>query len=338
MLKKKIVSGPVMVSLLLLSLLFSSLVASAERIDISVDEAYKMLQENPDDIILLDTRPEQIYNSEHITGPNYHVVNIPLSVDTTAFESGIEELDKSKIVIAYCQAGRASQVAGDLLVKHGFERVYTMIGGINAWKEKYPTTLTPPTSTKSPTGAYKAPPFTLTSVDGTTFSLSDYQGKVVVMTLILTTCHLCQEEMGELAQLREAYPDVAIITVSIDPMETDENLKSFKEHYNADWLFARDTNNIASRYQGYVLATPTIVVITPEGYISFRKVDVVPLEDLKSAIESAYREEGELIPTPTPTPEEGGRIPGFEATTTIAIFCILVVSQWLERKKGERGK
>jgi cytochrome c biogenesis protein CcmG/thiol:disulfide interchange protein DsbE len=336
MLKKKIVSGTVIVSLLLLSLLFSSL-ASAARIDISVDEVYEMLQENPDDIILLDTRPESIYNSEHITGPKYHVVNIPLSVDTTAFESGIEELDKSKIVIAYCQAGRASQVAGDLLVKHDFERVYTMIGGINAWKEKYPTTLTPPTSTKAPTGAIAAPPFTLTSVDGTTFSIEEYRGKVVVLTLILTTCHLCQEEMGVLAQLRQAYPDVAIITVSIDPMETDENLQDFKEQYNADWLFARDTNNIASRYQGYVLATPTIVVITPEGYISFRKVEVVPLEDLKSAIESAYQEEGDLIPTATPTPEDG-QIPGFEATAAIAIVGILGVSQWLtKRKKGERG-
>ena len=334
MLKKQIVSGTVVVSLLLLSLLFSGLASAAARIDISVDEVYNMLQENPEDIILLDTRPESIYNSEHITGPNYHVVNIPLSVDTTAFESGIEELDKSKIIIAYCQAGRASQVAGDLLVKHGFERVYTMIGGINAWKEKYPTTLTPPTSTKVPTGAIEAPPFTLTSIEGTTFSLSDYQGKVVVLTLILTTCQLCQEEMGELVQLRQAYPDVAIISVSIDPLETDENLKNFKEHYNADWLFARDNNNVASRYQGYVLATPTIVVITPEGYISFRKVEVVPLADLKSAIESAYQEEGELIPTPTPAPEDG-QIPGFEATAAVLIIGILVLVQW--RAKGRQN-
>jgi rhodanese-related sulfurtransferase/peroxiredoxin len=298
-----------------------------------VDDAYKMLQENPDDIILLDTRPEQIYNSEHISG----AINIPMGPQGTVLEGRLGELDKSKIIIAYCQAGRASQVAGDLLVQHGFERVYTMIGGINAWKEKYPTTLTSTQPTKAPIGAIRAPAFTLTSIDGTPFSLSDYQGKVVVLTLILTTCHLCQEEMGELAQLRQAYPDVAILTVSIDPLETDENLRSFKEEYNADWTFARDTSNLASQYQGYVLATPTIVVITPEGYISFRKVDVVPLEELKSAIESAYQEEGELIPKATPTPEEG-QIPGFEATATVAIFCILVVSQWLERKKRERGK
>jgi rhodanese-related sulfurtransferase/peroxiredoxin len=327
--KKKVASVILIGSILVVPLIVSSVV-SAERIDISVDEVYKMLQENPDDIILLDTRPEQIYNSEHITGPNYHVVNIPLSVDTTAFESGIEELDKSKIVIAYCQAGRASQLAGDLLVQHGFERVYTMIGGINAWKEKYPTTLTPPTSTKAPTGAIEAPPFTLTSIEGTTFSLSDYRGKVVVLTLILTTCHLCQEEMGELAQLRQAYPDVVILTVSIDPLETDENLKNFKEQYNADWLFARDTSKLASQYQGYVLATPTIVIITPEGYISFRKVEVVPLEDLKSAIESAYQEEGELIPTPTPAPEDG-QIPGFEAISAVMLIGILVIVQRLAK-------
>jgi|GEM_PF-3129945 len=139
------------------------------------------------------------------------------------------------------------------------------------------------------TGAIEAPPFTLNSIDGATFSLSDFCGKVVVLTLIMTPCYLSQNEMAELVQLREAYPEVVVISVSIDPLETDEKLRSFKEAYNADWLFARDTDDIASRYQGYVLATPTIVVITPQGCISFREVGFVSLEDLKSAIESVYQ-------------------------------------------------
>jgi rhodanese-related sulfurtransferase/peroxiredoxin len=320
------ISGALVCSLLILASLVSS-GAAAEPIEISVDEAYSMLQKNPEEIILLDMRTEQMYTSEHIPD----AINIPLSINTSSFEREIDKLDKSKTVIVYCQAGGASKLAADLLVQHGFERVYTMAGGINAWKQKYPTTLTAPQPTEARPGAIKAEPFTLTSVDGTTFSLSDYSGKVVVLTLILTTCHLCQEEMGELKALKDAYPDIVLISVSIDPGETDENLKNFKEQYNADWLFARDTARIASTYQGYVLATPTIVIITPKGYISFRKVELVPLEDLKSAVERAYREEGELIPEAAS--EEEPMIPGFEMISAIVMVGLLIAVQRLAKKK-----
>ena|GEM_PF-691628 len=323
----RISSGTVVIALLLLSLLFPWL-ALAARVDISVDEVHQMLQQKPDEIILVDTRTEQIYASEHIPG----AINIPLSVNTASFEQAIEQLDKSKIIIAYCQVGGASRLAGDLLVQHGFERVYTMEGGINAWKQKYPTTLTSPQPTQALPGALKAEPFTLTSVDGTTFSLSDYSGKVVVLTLILTTCSLCQEEMAELKALKAAYPDIQIISVSIDPAETDENLRSFKEQYNADWLFARDTARVATTYQGYVLATPTVVVITPKGYISFRKVALVHLDGLKTAVALAYDEKGELMPSAAPS--DGGQMPGFGAVTAFASLAVLgLLIRWRGKRK-----
>jgi len=325
--KKKVISGTLIVSLLLLSLIFSN-VASAERIDIPVDEAYKMLEENPDETILLDVRPELIYKSEHIPG----AVNIPMG----ELESRLDELDRSKSIIVYCQSG-VSSLPSDTLVQNGFEHVYMILGGLNAWREKYPTALATQAPAETPAGAIAAPPFTLTSTEGTTFSLSDYSGKVVVLTLVATWCHLCNEEMPELLHLRQEYPDAVIITVSVDPLESEETLIEFKEKYNADWLFARDTDNVFSRYQAYRAVTPTIVIITPEGYISFRKAEVVPLEDLMSAVESASVGEGELIPT-APSEEEP-QIPGFEATSTIAIVGVFLVSQWREkRKRGERGK
>ena len=289
--------------------------------EISVDEAHQRLQERPEEITLLDVRVAATYDSEHIPG----AINIPVK----ELESRLDELDPSKEIIVYCQVGGSSQIAADILVQNGFEDVYSITGGINAWKEKYPTTLSSPSPTVLE-GAIMAPAFTLTSVDGTTFSLSDFRGKVVVLTLIMTSCSLCQEEMAELGYLREAYPEVQVISVSIDPLETDENLKSFKETYNADWLFARDTEDLAHKYQGYVLATPTVVIITPQGYISFRKVAKVHQEELSSAVESAYREEGELIPSPTPAPDSG--IPGFEVGTVFACFSLLVGLRWLGKR------
>ena len=53
-----------------------------------------------------------------------------------------------------------------------------------------------------------------------------------------------------------------------------------------------------------------------------------------SAVESAYLEEGALIPTATP--EEEPKIPGFEATPTIEIVGVFLVSQWLEKRRKRR--
>ncbi|MBE0517568.1 MAG: redoxin domain-containing protein [Methanophagales archaeon] len=132
----------------------------------------------------------------------------------------------------------------------------------------------------------EAPPFTLTSIDGLNFSLSDYRGKVVVLDLMATWCPVCQAEMKELAQLRQEKTEVVILTVSVDPVERDESLRNFREEYNADWIFARDTDNILVKYNAFSL--PTIVVIDPQGYISFQKAALVSTEELALEVEKAY--------------------------------------------------
>jgi cytochrome c-type biogenesis protein len=136
--------------------------------------------------------------------------------------------------------------------------------------------------------ARSAPPFNLTSIDGTDFSLSDYSGKVVVLDLMATWCPVCPNEMPELSKLREEYSDVVIMTISVDPIEPEENLRSFRETYasNADWLFARDTDKVLDKYRAFTL--PTIVVIDPQGYISFQRANLVPAEELAAEVEKAY--------------------------------------------------
>lgn len=132
----------------------------------------------------------------------------------------------------------------------------------------------------------EAPPFSLTSIDGTNFSLSDYSGKVVVLDLMATWCSVCHYEMPELTQLREEYSDVVIITISVYPLETEEMLRTFKERHDADWIFARDTDNVMVKYGAFTL--PTIVVIDPQGRISFQKAAFIPIEELRSEVERAY--------------------------------------------------
>ena len=132
----------------------------------------------------------------------------------------------------------------------------------------------------------EAPQFSLTSLEGARFNLSDFRGTVVVLDLMTTWCPVCKDEMQELAQLRQARPEVVIITISVDPTEDEAKLRAFQEQYTADWLFARDTDRVWEKYREYYL--PTIVVIDPQGYISFEKASRVPAADLMEEVESAY--------------------------------------------------
>jgi cytochrome c-type biogenesis protein len=131
----------------------------------------------------------------------------------------------------------------------------------------------------------EAPQFSLTSLEGTRFNLSDFRDSVVVLDLMATWCPVCKDEMQELAQLRQASPEVVIITISVDPTEDEAKLRAFQEQYTADWLFARDTDRVWERYHEYYL--PTIVVIDPQGYISFEKSALVSTADLIAEVDRA---------------------------------------------------
>ncbi len=121
----------------------------APAYDISVEEAHELLMENPEQIILLDVRTEGEYNDEYIPG----AINIPLP----ELENRIDELDRSKTIIVYCKSGSRSSAAKSILTQHDFI-VYNMLGGINAWKEKFATSTATPASTLSPTPLPAASP------------------------------------------------------------------------------------------------------------------------------------------------------------------------------------
>ncbi len=70
----------------------------------------------------------------------------------------------------------------------------------------------------------KAPDFSLTDMKGNAVHLSDYRGKVVVLNFWTKTCGPCMEEMpdiAELAKIVKPYPDVTVLTVSVDDGPAD---------------------------------------------------------------------------------------------------------------------
>ena len=79
------------------------------------------------DAVVLDLRGQEAYARGHITNAKH----IPLEeLDTRK-----ETLDKSKPVVAVCDAGVSSNKAVASLRLAGFESAYGLKGGMNAWTQ-----------------------------------------------------------------------------------------------------------------------------------------------------------------------------------------------------------
>jgi len=105
--------------------------------NISVDSAYALTQlyaQNPN-FVILDVRMPIEYNGGHID----KAVNLDFL--NANFGKTLDSMPKTKIYLIHCAAGSRSIRARDSMANRNFQTVYNMLGGINAWKLKYPTTL-----------------------------------------------------------------------------------------------------------------------------------------------------------------------------------------------------
>jgi peroxiredoxin len=115
----------------------------------------------------------------------------------------------------------------------------------------------------------KAPDFSLTSIDGEEFKLSDNFGKVIVLDIMRITCPACIEEMEHLRGIYNRYSpeDVMIITIDIESSDSNGDLMVFKSQHGDNWTFARDTDGVANKYR--VSYIPTMVIIDRNGIIRY---------------------------------------------------------------------
>ena len=91
--------------------------------------------------------------------------------------------------------------------------------------------------------------------------------------------------MEELRNLRLHYPEfvVVIISVDVDPAEDTQMVRTFRDEYSARWPFARDTDDLATKYDASSI--PTMVIIDKDGNIAWRHQGLTSFEDLRLLID-----------------------------------------------------
>ena len=110
-----------------------------------------------------------------------------------------------------------------------------------------------------------APDFTASLADGTEFSLSAQQGKIVLLNFWETWCGPCVREMPAFEQLQEEYgEDLALLAVNC--MEDTEIVDAFLEENGYTFPVACDTEgSIIMKYPSQGI--PYTLVIDKDGII-----------------------------------------------------------------------
>jgi rhodanese-related sulfurtransferase len=79
--------------------------------------------------VLLDVRTMEEVQKERIKGQINFDYNAP------EFEILIKGMDKSKAYFVYCGSGARSNKAAKKMKEEGYQKVYTLEGGLTAWKK-----------------------------------------------------------------------------------------------------------------------------------------------------------------------------------------------------------
>ncbi len=107
-----------------------------------------------------------------------------------------------------------------------------------------------------------APDFSLEGLDGKTYSLADFKGKILMLDFFTTHCAYCTEELPMIERIGKAEKELMIVHVSIgDPKET---LESYRDEHGISHLILMDKDGtVAMKYAAY--GTPTHSFIDKEG-------------------------------------------------------------------------
>jgi rhodanese-related sulfurtransferase len=101
---------------------------SSEGQELITWQTYEALNEAQPDWQVIDVRTPEEFGE----GQLENAVNIDFYADD--FEAQLEQLDKTRPVVVYCKRGGRSNKAAARCKALGFEKVYDIKGGYDAWK------------------------------------------------------------------------------------------------------------------------------------------------------------------------------------------------------------
>lgn len=135
-------------------------------------------------------------------------------------------------------------------------------------------------------GADRAPASTFHLLDGRTLTLSQLQGKVLLVNFWATTCASCVKEMPQLVQMHQRFAarglETLAVAMSYDPPEWVAN---FVRTRQLPFTVALDREGRLAHDWGEVKLTPTTFIVDRQGRIVKRYVGPPDFDALADLLE-----------------------------------------------------
>lgn len=131
-----------------------------------------------------------------------------------------------------------------------------------------------------------APPFVVEDVNGNKVSISDYEGKVLLLDFWATWCPPCKDAIPHLNNLQEEFQDEGFTVLGLSIDGKPEPVKKFNDAHSLKYpVLMADQTTIRSYG---VAQVPTIYLIGPDGRVVYKQLgmDKYQEEYIKNKIES----------------------------------------------------
>ncbi|CAN5243668.1 MAG: TlpA disulfide reductase family protein [Pyrinomonadaceae bacterium] len=163
-------------------------------------------------------------------------------------------------------------------------------------------TTTAPAKSAPPVAPAKAAPVALpaeikeatnTTLDGKTFKLKDYEGKVLVLNLWATWCGPCRKEIPEFIAMHRDYQGRGVefvgLTIEDDRGNTPEAVKEFTEQFKINYPVAWADQNLWATLLSPNYGIPQTYVLTKDGRVLKKFVGYSPQVGgmVRAAVEQA---------------------------------------------------